>query len=141
MCIRDSTVTEHEKMARVLVDQMKEIGIELIPDPMDKALQTDKLYNTHESVSYTHLDVYKRQTLNPLVGNDMAGSWILNLIYPTLMVLDENGIKQPYIIEEPEISEDGLTVTVTLKDGFKWQDGTPLSSDDLIYTCLLYTSY
>ena len=49
------------------------------------------------------------------------------------MVLDENGIKQPYIIEEPEISEDGLTVTVTLKDGFKWQDGTPLSSDDLIY--------
>ncbi|HHT49938.1 MAG TPA: ABC transporter substrate-binding protein [Eubacteriaceae bacterium] len=73
-------------------------------------------------------------TLNPLVGNDMAGSWILNLIYPTLMVLDENGIKQPYIIEEPEISEDGLTVTVTLKDGFKWQDGTPLSSDDLIYT-------
>lgn len=73
-------------------------------------------------------------TLNPLVGNDMAGSWILSLIYPTLMVLDENGVKQPYIIEEPVVSEDGLTVSVTLKDGFKWADGTPLSSEDIIYT-------
>ncbi|MCR1899334.1 ABC transporter substrate-binding protein [Irregularibacter muris] len=73
-------------------------------------------------------------TLNPLVGNDMAGSWILNNIYPTLMVLDEEGNKVPYIIEEPEISEDGLTVTITLKDGLKWQDGTALTSADIIYT-------
>lgn len=73
-------------------------------------------------------------TLNPLTGNDMAGSWILNLIYPTLMELDENGNKVPYIIEEPAISEDGLKVTVTLKDGLKWQDGTPLTSKDIAYT-------
>jgi len=73
-------------------------------------------------------------TLNPLTGNDIAGSWILNLIYPKLMKLDENGNKVPYIIEEPEISEDGLTVTVTLKDGLKWQDGTPITSKDIDFT-------
>lgn len=73
-------------------------------------------------------------TLNPLVGNDIAGSWILNLVYPTLMTLDENGNKIPYIIEEPEVSEDGLTVTVKVLDGLKWQDGTPVTSRDIDYT-------
>ncbi|SKC76109.1 ABC transporter substrate-binding protein [Maledivibacter halophilus] len=73
-------------------------------------------------------------TLNPLVGNDIAGSWVLNLVYPTLMVLDEDGNKIPYIIEEPDISEDGLTITITLKDGLKWQDGTPLTSKDIAFT-------
>lgn len=73
-------------------------------------------------------------TLNPLVGNDMAGSWILNLMYPTLMGLDEEGNKVPYIIEEPEISEDGLTITVTLLDDLKWQDGEPLTSEDIVYS-------
>jgi len=73
-------------------------------------------------------------TLNPLTGNDIAGSWILNLIYPTLMELDENGNKVPYIIEEPKISEDGLTVTLSLIDGLKWQDGTPLTSKDIAFT-------
>jgi len=73
-------------------------------------------------------------TLNPLVGNDIAGSWILRLMYPTLMTLDENGNKIPYIIEEPEISDDGLTVTVRLKDGLKWQDGTPITSADIDFT-------
>jgi len=73
-------------------------------------------------------------TLNPLTGNDIAGSWILNLIYPTLMELDENGNKIPYIIEEPKISEDGLTVTLSLIDGLKWQDGTPLTSKDIAFT-------
>jgi len=73
-------------------------------------------------------------TLNPLVGNDVAGSWILDLMYPTLMALDEKGNKVPYIIEEPQISEDGLQITVKLKDDLVWQDGTPVTSADIDYT-------
>lgn len=73
-------------------------------------------------------------TLNPLVGNDIAGSWVLNLVYPTLMSFDEAGNKVPYIIEEPEISEDGMTVTVRVLEGLKWQDGTPITSRDIDYT-------
>lgn len=73
-------------------------------------------------------------TLNPLTGNDMAGSWILNLVYPTLMVMDSEGNKVPYIIEEPIFSEDGKQVTVKLIDGLVWQDGTPMTSEDIAYT-------
>src|SRR6056297_3679982 len=43
-----NSVTEHEKISRILVDNMKAIGIELNPQPLDKSLQTDKLYETHD---------------------------------------------------------------------------------------------
>lgn len=73
-------------------------------------------------------------SLNPFISNDRIGSWILNNIYPTLMVMNENAVKVPYIAEEIVTSEDGKTVTVTLKEGLEWQDGTPLTSEDVKYT-------
>lgn len=73
-------------------------------------------------------------TLNPIVGNDQAGSWILQLIYPSLYVLDEEGNKIPYCMEEPVYSEDGCDITVTLKSGLKWDDGTPFTTKDVDYT-------
>jgi peptide/nickel transport system substrate-binding protein len=39
-----NSVTTHEKVSRIVVDNLKAIGIEAIPQPMDKSLQTDKLY-------------------------------------------------------------------------------------------------
>lgn len=95
----------------------------------NEVAEVDKFGGTLTIGTYADPD-----TLNPLTGNDIAGSWILNLIYPTLMVMDEDGNKIPYIIEEPEISDDGLTVTVRLKDGLKWADGTPVTSADIDYT-------
>ena len=72
--------------------------------------------------------------LNPLVSNDRVGSWILNNIYPTLMIMNEKAEKVPYIAESITTSEDGKTVTVKLKDGLKWQDGEPLTSADVKFT-------
>jgi len=73
-------------------------------------------------------------TLNVLVSNEINTSLMLNGTYPTLLLLDENGNKVPYIIEEPEYSDDGLTATVTLKEGLKWTDGEPITAEDIVYT-------
>lgn len=72
--------------------------------------------------------------LNPLVSNDRVGSWILNNIYPTLMIMNEKAEKVPFIAESIVTSEDGKTVTVKLKEGLKWQDGQPLTSADVKFT-------
>ncbi|MHA2172855.1 MAG: ABC transporter substrate-binding protein, partial [Candidatus Kariarchaeaceae archaeon] len=40
----------------------------------------------------------------------------------------------------PEISEDGLTYTVTLKEGLKFSNGNPLTSDDIVFSYNLYLS-
>ena len=73
-------------------------------------------------------------TLNALVSNEINTSLMLNNTYPTLYVMDENANKVPYIIEEPEISDDGLTVTIRVKDGLHWTDGEPITAEDIVWT-------
>jgi peptide/nickel transport system substrate-binding protein len=73
-------------------------------------------------------------SMNVLVSNEINTSLMLGATYPTLMLLDENGTKVPYIIEEPTYSDDGLTVTVKVKEGLKWDDGEPITAHDIAWT-------
>ena len=45
----------------------------------------------------------------------------------------------PYAAESFEVSEDGLTVDVTLRDGILWSDGTPVTVQDYFLTYTLET--
>ncbi|MBM3153150.1 MAG: peptide ABC transporter substrate-binding protein [Chloroflexi bacterium] len=48
---------------------------------------------------------------------------------------DENNEAYAYMLTElPTISEDGLTVTMRLRDDLVWSDGAPLTSDDFLFT-------
>jgi peptide/nickel transport system substrate-binding protein len=41
----------------------------------------------------------------------------------------------PYLLTElPTISADGLVVTMKLRDDISWSDGTPITSDDFVFT-------
>jgi peptide/nickel transport system substrate-binding protein len=73
-------------------------------------------------------------TLNPLVSNSVNGNWIHSLLYPKLLTMSPDGVKEPYMAESIETSEDGLVVTIKIKDGLKWQDGTPITSADVKFT-------
>lgn len=74
------------------------------------------------------------EILNPLIANNRASSWILNNMYPTLLVFNEEAEKVPYVIEGYEISENGLDITVKLIEGIKWQDGVPFTTADVKFT-------
>ena len=41
---------------------------------------------------------------------------------------------EPWLAERWEASADGLTFTLTLRDGLRWSDGTPLTTDDVLFT-------
>ena len=48
---------------------------------------------------------------------------------------NEKGEYFPRLAAElPTISEDNLTVTWKLREGLKWSDGEPLTSDDIVFT-------
>jgi len=56
-------------------------------------------------------------------------------IHNGLVELDENFVVQPVLAEAlPEISEDGLTYTFTLRPGVMFHDGTEFTSEDVKYT-------
>jgi peptide/nickel transport system substrate-binding protein len=54
------------------------------------------------------------------------------LIYDTLFAADEKGEIKPQMVDRYDVSTDGRTFTFTLRDGLKWHDGKPVTSEDCI---------
>lgn len=67
--------------------------------------------------------------ITPMVSSNFgAGFWTRNF-YNTLVSYDAHGKIQGELAESWEISEDGKTYTFHLRDGVKFSDGTPLTSE------------
>ncbi|MCY3983717.1 MAG: ABC transporter substrate-binding protein [Roseovarius sp.] len=54
------------------------------------------------------------------------------MIYDTLFSLDANGEIQPQMVDTVTRSEDGKTVTLTLREGLMWHDNTPVTAHDCV---------
>ena len=71
--------------------------------------------------------------LNPLLEGMKEGVIMLNPMYDPLWVKHVDEIRY-YLAESYTVSEDGLEVTVKLRDGMKWHDGEAITADDVIFT-------
>lgn len=55
------------------------------------------------------------------------------MIWRGLYTMDKDNVPQPTMAAElPEISEDGTTYTIKLRDGLKWSDGDDLLAEDFV---------
>ena len=70
--------------------------------------------------------------LNPLLEGYKEAA-MLNPIYDPLYVIDVNETRY-YLADSYEVSEDGMQITVKLKEGLKWHDGAAITADDMIFT-------
>lgn len=58
-----------------------------------------------------------------------------NLMFRALLTADASLTStSPDLAESVEVSEDGLTYVITLKEGLKWSDGEDLTVDDVIWS-------
>lgn len=74
------------------------------------------------------------QGLNTLgVGDSLAGS-IDQVLNEQLIRRDAAGDPVGRLVESWSTSDDGLTWTFKLRDGITWQDGEPLTADDVIFS-------
>jgi peptide/nickel transport system substrate-binding protein len=77
----------------------------------------------------------KPHLINPLLSqtND-ADRDLTSLIYSGLLKYNEKGQLVPDLAKSYEISEDGLSYTVFLRENLVWHDGTPVTADDILFT-------
>ncbi|MDD3106378.1 MAG: peptide ABC transporter substrate-binding protein [Bacilli bacterium] len=74
------------------------------------------------------------QTIDPTLNGASDGGDVISQTFEGL-VREVNGVVYPGIAESWETSEDGLTVTFTLRDS-KWSDGSALTASDFVYSWL-----
>lgn len=72
--------------------------------------------------------------INPVLAISEADKNLVSLVYSGLVKTDENGILQMDLAKEIDVSEDRLTYTVKLNPLARFQDGEPLTADDVIFT-------
>ena len=73
-------------------------------------------------------------TMDPAFNTSDPDSARISLAYERLVVLDESFTPAPQLAESWSSNDTADTWTFKLKPGVKFQDGTPLSARDVIYT-------
>lgn len=71
--------------------------------------------------------------LNSMKTTDVASGDILREVISGLYKLDENDIPQPDLAEDTQVSEDGCTYTMKLRQDAKWSNGEPVTAHDFVY--------
>ena len=73
-------------------------------------------------------------TLDPGLSTETVDRYALAHMYAGLYKKLEDGSVVPDLAAgEPEVSEDGLTYTIKLKDGLVWSDGEPITAHDFVF--------
>jgi peptide/nickel transport system substrate-binding protein len=81
------------------------------------------------------------QRLNPLLASlNPVDADISALIFEGLTAINEYGEPVPDLAERWIISADALEYVVFLREDVRWQDGTPLTAADVLYTTSLLRS-
>lgn len=93
-----------------------------------------------KSISYTQ-DTYTEgvvgahTSFNPLfVSTNYIDRSIDNLIFQKFVYIDEEDKPESGIAQSWTISEDNLVYTFTINNSLRWQDGTPITMDDVMFT-------
>ncbi|MGH9197400.1 MAG: peptide ABC transporter substrate-binding protein, partial [Acidimicrobiia bacterium] len=72
-------------------------------------------------------------SLDPHFSSFFEDISLQRMLWRGLYTMDSDNIPQPAMAaSSPEVSADGLTYTVSLREGLKWSDGDDLTADDFV---------
>ena len=108
-------------------DSAQTTGADEAGDAADKA-------EDGEPVSITVGVGQQFTTLDPGLSTETVNRFAIAHMYAGLYKKLEDGSVVPDLAaDEPEVSEDGLTYTIKLRDGITWSDGEPVKAQDFVY--------
>ena len=105
----------------------------------DQIIDYKDNYLTEEGGEIINAMIGEPSNLVAMIAGDSASSAIAANIFNTLIKYDENLNNAPELASQWIISDDQKTITFKLKENLFWADGTPLTSDDVLFTWRLVT--
>ena len=72
--------------------------------------------------------------LDPALNSSVDGACLAANSFSGLYTYNADGEPTPACADSYEVTEDGLTYTVKLKEGLKWSDGSDLTAEDFVYS-------
>lgn len=73
-------------------------------------------------------------TLDPALVLSSGDVGAIQTLFTGLVQLNDTGVVVDQLAASHQVSSDGLTYTFTLRSGLKFSDGTPLTSQDVVYS-------
>lgn len=84
---------------------------------------------------YTEAIAGTPQFINPLLAQyNQVDQDLSALIFNGLTRLDGSGTLEPDLARSWEVSDDGRVYVFRLQRGLRWQDGEPVTADDVLFT-------
>jgi peptide/nickel transport system substrate-binding protein len=83
---------------------------------------------------YSEAAVGNVKILNPILPDNDTSNDINRLIFSGLTQYNAERQVVPDLATSWKVSDDGKTYTFQLRKGVKWQDGVPLTADDVVFT-------
>lgn len=72
--------------------------------------------------------------LNPYLGFSETETFVIGLIYDTLLYWDPEKDLQPGLADSWAFGDGGMSISFKLNPNAKWHDGTPVTVQDVIYS-------
>lgn len=72
--------------------------------------------------------------IDPVWADRNPDLWLINALYETLLRNGPDGSIVAGLAESHDVSADGKTITLTLREGLKFSDGSPLTGKDVVFS-------
>jgi peptide/nickel transport system substrate-binding protein len=76
----------------------------------------------------------ERGNLDPMLLNTAVKNNYIFAVFNALFSFDKEGVLQPGLALREDVSADGLTHTLTLREAVTFHDGSPFTSDDVVFS-------
>jgi peptide/nickel transport system substrate-binding protein len=84
--------------------------------------------------SFTYAISGDPSSTNPINTSDRWGLTMNNIIYSPLVAVETDGTEKNVLAKEIIPADDGLSVTVKLREDVKWSDGEDFTAEDVVFT-------
>jgi len=105
------------------------------PDDKDnQGMLSDSVLEDVDRPDTLRLAYQESYGLNPYTNISFCNRTILSVIYEPLFKVSGSFEAVPVLAEKAEVSPDGLTTVITLRQGVRFHSGQPLTVQDVIYS-------